>query len=88
MIISEAYKIPNLWIEIDGNLMGGHFKFHDFFLSIGPDRDMPYIMKKDRTKDYINGLMADWTPKNIDLSPLIDAAPFNINIKTQQSCRQ
>lgn len=31
LIMSEAYDIPNLWIELSGKLMGGHFKFHDFF---------------------------------------------------------
>ena len=32
LILSEAYQIPNCWIEIKGKLLGGHFKFHDFFL--------------------------------------------------------
>lgn len=83
LILSEAYNIPNLWIEVDGNLMGGHFKFHDFFLSIGSDREKPYIMKTGTTKEYIGNLITGWQPKSINLAPLIDAAPFKIQIKNR-----
>lgn len=31
LIIAEAYHIPNVWIEFGNPLIGGHFKFHDFF---------------------------------------------------------
>lgn len=85
LILAEAYKIPNLWIEIEGNLMGGHFKFHDFFLSIGKDRKNPCIINKDTTKEYINELIADWHPKEIDLTPLINAAPFKVYNTKQES---
>jgi pyruvyltransferase len=45
LIMAEAYGIPNLWIEFGKPLIGGHFKFHDFFLSIARDRESPYIIE-------------------------------------------
>ena len=33
LIVAEAYKIPNLWVEFGAALIGGHFKFHDFFIA-------------------------------------------------------
>jgi pyruvyltransferase len=43
--MAEAYGIPNLWIEFGKPLIGGHFKFHDFFLSIARGRESPYIIE-------------------------------------------
>lgn len=79
LILAEAYKIPNLWIEIKGNLLGGHFKFHDFFLSIGKDREMPYIITDATSINEINSELAKWEQGNIDLQPLIDAAPYKLH---------
>ena len=79
LILAEAYNIPNLWIEIKGNLLGGHFKFHDFFLSIGKDREMPYIITGATSIDEINSELKKWEQGNIDLQPLIDAAPYKLH---------
>jgi len=81
LIIAEAYKIPNLWIEFGKPLIGGHFKFHDFFLSMARDRESPYIIEdyqlsiKDIQKE-----LSSWQPGIINLQPLIDSAPFPIKL--------
>lgn len=78
LILAEAYKIPNLWIEVEGNLLGGHFKFHDFFLSLGKDREKPYIITDNVTENDIVKQMAQWIPGTINLQPLIDASPYKL----------
>lgn len=81
LIMAEAYKIPNLWIEFGNRLIGGHFKFHDFFLSIGRDRESPYIIEdyelsiKDIKKE-----LSSWELGDINLQPLIDSVPFPIKL--------
>lgn len=80
LIVAEAYKIPNLWVEISGQLLGGHFKFHDFFLSIGKNINYPYTIDEHATFDKIIYNAAKWHPGKIDLQPLINAAPFKIHI--------
>lgn len=80
LIMAEAYGVPNLWIEISGSLMGGHFKFHDFFLSIGVDRDKPYQIKIDTTKEELLSQKDQYQKGHIDLAPLKAASPFPINI--------
>lgn len=81
LIIAESYKIPNLWIEFGKPLIGGHFKFHDFFLSIARDRETSYIIEgcelsiKDIQKE-----LSSWQPGSINLQPLIDSAPFPIKL--------
>lgn len=76
LIIAEAYGIPNLWIEITGKLMGGHFKFHDFFQSIHADRDKPFIVKDTMTADDLLESKNKYIKGNIDLHPLIQSSPL------------
>ena len=81
LILSEAYKIPNLWIEFGESLIGGHFKFHDFFLSLGRDRETSFVIAgNDLPIDDIEAELKSWQPGNIDLQPLIDSAPFPIKL--------
>ena len=37
LIVSDAYQVPNCWIELSGNISGGYFKFHDYASSVGRD---------------------------------------------------
>lgn len=76
LILSEAYHIPNCWIEIKGGLLGGHFKFHDFFLSIGRDRALPLQITSETTKESLNVALDSWLAGSIDLEPLIKQSPF------------
>lgn len=81
LIIAEAFGIPNLWAEIKGELLGGHFKFHDFFCSIERDREAPFVIDKTTTYDLLSDAVAKWQPGKIDIKPLIESAPFKIYIK-------
>lgn len=82
LIMAEAYKIPNVWVDFGKPLIGGHFKFHDFFLSIGRDRDMPVAIKNKRIEStVIDEVLSSWQPGSIDLQPLIASCPFSIIIK-------
>lgn len=78
LIMSEAYDIPNLWIELSGKLMGGHFKFHDFFLSINQDRPQPFVVREGMGVDEIMNTLSSYKKGSIDLNPLINAAPFRM----------
>lgn len=78
LIIAEAFGIPNLWVEVKGELLGGHFKFHDFFCSIKKDREKPYVINDATTYNSLLGAADLWQRGEIDLKPLIKAAPFRI----------
>lgn len=79
IIIAEAYKIPNLWAEINGTLLGGDFKFHDFFLSIKRDRNKPYKITEKTTSLNLLKELKLWQQGEIELNPLIKASPFKIH---------
>lgn len=79
LIIAEAYHIPNVWIEFGKLLLGGRFKFHDFFLSIKSDREGPVVIINDELPMKLISLNASkWRPGAIDLRPLIKACPFGL----------
>lgn len=81
LIMAEAYKIPNVWIEFGKPLIGGHFKFHDFFLSIDRDRESPYLIEDFKLNlKELQKELSSWEHGIIDLQPLIDSAPFPIKI--------
>jgi len=81
LIISEAYKIPNTWIEIDGQLEGNHFKFHDFFLSIKKDRKEPILINEYTTFEDLYKLKDLWVPGEINIEKLLSVCPFKIKLK-------
>lgn len=81
LIVAEAYKIPNLWVEFGSALIGGHFKFHDFFLSIGRDRPLPFVIDTQNPSEKdIRHELDTWVPGSINLEPLISSCPFEIRL--------
>lgn len=83
LIAAETYNIPNLWVEFFAH--ESHFKYHDFFLSMGKDRCNPYIINEETTYSQILFECTKYKKSlGIDLRPLVDISPLplkNIQIK-------
>lgn len=41
LIVSDAYQVPNCWIELSGKISGGYFKFYDYASSVERDFNEP-----------------------------------------------
>lgn len=78
LIMAETYDVPNLWIELYGKLLGGHFKFHDFFQSINYDRNKPYSITENDTLNTILATRSHYNKGFIDLNPLLLSSPFEL----------
>lgn len=79
LIVAEAYHVPNVWIEFGKPLIGGHFKFHDFFMSIHRDREKPVVIQGGIMPiDAINKEIARWEQGTFDMLPLLSACPFKL----------
>lgn len=86
LIISDAYNIPNIWVSIDNckNIIGGNFKYLDYFESVKRHQKEPVELSEILHND-INDYM-DMTEKpQIDLKPIIENCPFKINFTAQNS---
>jgi pyruvyltransferase len=80
LIISEAYNIPNLWIDIElEDLESSNFKFYDFFQSIGAHRESSFKITNNTSIEYLYNQLCNYKREfNIDLQKLIDSCPVKI----------
>jgi pyruvyltransferase len=87
LIISDAYRIPSVWIEFSDKLIGGYFKFHDYFSSVGKKIKQPYfITTKTSIEDLKN--ITSFEELKIDLKLLVESCPFKIHERVYKSILQ
>lgn len=75
LICADAYGVPNAWVKFSDDVIGGDFKFRDYFLSIGAGEPTPLHMTEE-TDLVFAVTKAQIRPLNIDLRKLILACPF------------
>lgn len=74
IIAAEAYGIPNAWIQLsDGNIIGGEFKYRDFYEAVGKHHLRPVAPEQAETA------LNQWSPIRWDPTELINSAPFPIS---------
>lgn len=78
LVIAEAYHIPNLWITY--SYIRQRAKFHDFFLSLGTDKNEFFVNDKTTKEDILKKL-EEYEYSNFDYSGLINSCPFNLSIQ-------
>ena len=84
IIVADAYNIPSLWIKFSDKIVGGNFKFFDYFMSVGrKDKEALYINQNTSLDDILNQFY-EYEIK-IDLKPLLDACPFKCDILENRS---
>lgn len=80
LIISDAYSIPNQWITFSDNLIGGHFKFQDYFSAVGRKIDQPMKIVSDTTLLDLYNMAQGWDGIDFDPIPLLRNAPWELKI--------
>jgi len=76
IICGDAYGIPSYWAEFSNKVVGGGFKFKDYFLSV--NRPIVESIKLFDKNAILNGSPQFCDYKiDIDLDQLMDACPFN-----------
>jgi pyruvyltransferase len=75
LIVADAYGIPSLWVRMRDKVMGGGFKFMDYFASVGhPERQGVDASDGLTVRDLIERA-ALYEPQ-IDLDALREACPL------------
>lgn len=81
LIVSDAYQVPNCWIELSGNIPSGHFKFYDYFSSVNRNISGPYFIKKKKDIEGCKCSVASLVLiKNIQKG-LKRLSPFMLNVQ-------
>lgn len=78
LIISDSYKIPNLWISVSNNIEGGDFKFYDYYEGV---KKKPYKIKLDEelNMNKIYSHIALWDEPSVS-KEFIEACPIKLNL--------
>jgi len=74
VIMADAYGIPGYWVKISDKLVGGNFKFKDYFASVKRDPN-PIIVSENMTIKDVQNQFYDYKI-SIDLDRLMSACPF------------
>lgn len=78
LIVSDSYRIPNIWVEFSSGILGGHYKFMDYLLSVKrPFDHFPFALKTFMPIDDLRSLADDWQPPKVDVRELMSVCPFN-----------
>ena len=80
IIISDAYHVPNLWVEFDQG-ESKRFAFRDYYQSIKIGIDNPYLVTE---KTVLTELIGNCREKvlDIDLNQLLSVCPFLTKINS------
>lgn len=77
LIVSDAYKIPNVWVKLTDTIKGGTFKYLDYFGGVGRHTLAPLDFTKsaiDMTLIMNQGNI--YQPIKYDSATLISVCPF------------
>lgn len=76
LILPDAYGIPSAWVKLSNKVVGGKYKFLDYFLSVERKDRKPLLIKKDVTKSQLEDAYKNYKIQ-IDLEKLLEVCPFN-----------
>lgn len=75
LIAADAYGVPNAWARFSDKVLGGDFKFLDYFSAVGRETEVVCI---GDTVDMpaLERALAAWRPIRYDDRPLFEVCPF------------
>lgn len=79
IIISDAYKIPNIWVEFSSKVDGNGFKFRDYFLSVNRNVENPLVINDELKFIDLEVLFSEFKKPSIDVMPFLKVAPVDIS---------
>lgn len=78
LIIADAYGVEAHWIRLSNGVVGGNFKFHDYFSSVTRPLNEPINVTFDSSIKSLLDARKSYTLK-IDKQQIYESSPFNIS---------
>ena len=79
LIVSDAYNIPNVWVSFSDKIVGGNFKYLDYFKSVARTTEKPWCINGSIEYNDILRFIKHWSPITFNPEPLIRCCPFKLN---------
>lgn len=79
LIVSDAYGIPNSWIELSGKIPAGYFKYQDYGTSVKRELARPLRIEYLSDIELAQKQCQQWTKPEINTNALLTACPFKTN---------
>lgn len=79
LILSDAYRIPNIWVEFSNNVAGDGFKFHDYCMSINRSIVAPMKINELIDENVVLEKLSQYVTPTICVLPLLKSSPFPIS---------
>ncbi|WP_163221705.1 polysaccharide pyruvyl transferase family protein [Bacteroides sp. 214] len=76
IIIADTYNVPNVWCRFSDDIVGGEFKYKDYFLSVNKEIPTPLYFDRCFDLDYLLSMKEKWQKPQINVTSLIDSCPF------------
>lgn len=76
LIISDAYNIPNVWAVFSDKIVGGEFKYKDYYASVNKK---PISIKPPLSMKQFDHYVRLWQPNNINIQEMLSVCPFASN---------
>lgn len=78
LIISDAYKVPNIRVKFSDLIVGGDFKFNDYMQGVNRKIYKPLDCSHTINGDDIEQLIQKYKPINYDISGLLRTFPLTL----------
>lgn len=78
LIVSDAYSIPNCWIELSGKVLAGYFKYQDYGVSVKRELVRPLRIENFSDIKLAQKQCLQWTKPEINTNALLAVCPFKI----------
>lgn len=77
LILSDAYNVPNQWVVFSNLILGGRFKYEDYYSSVGKESREVIVKQNTSIEDLLENKRKYQSIK-FDPRPLLKACPFEI----------
>lgn len=78
LIVSDAYKIPNVHALFSNSVKGGEFKFQDYYSGVDRKYEAPLDFTKTIDLGNIFHYFNNYVPIQFDPKPLLQSFPFRL----------
>ena len=82
LIVSDSYGVPNAWIQLSNDILGGDFKYLDYFASV-KRFDVEHALKVSSCKDIEKIVAEDafGVAADIDYNVIYESCPFKNHLE-------